>query len=295
VRLDLKPRNIVLRPNGEICVIDFGIIKPATSTDTLMPTPIGTPAYMAPEQVEGKHVDVRTDIYALGVVLYELLTGRTPFQHDDMARLMFAHIMDEPPPPSIFKEMPAGVEAIVLRCLQKAPDDRFQTMADVGDAIRAVLADHGSGRMDLRDLAVGTKRAAREQVADEQTIVESILPAHVADAPQPPRPIETILANAQLRVTHDSSTLGRVFEVPVATATTLRIGRTNDNDIVLPERSVSRQHAVLKTDGRGRTTIEDLNSMNGTMLNSQPVTSARPVMTGDRILIGDCELVFESV
>ncbi len=155
VHRDVKPANIVLvpRPTGEqIKVLDFGIAKVTTleaRSERLTRTGMifGTPEYMAPEQALGRPVDGRADLYAVGVIMYEMLTGRVPFKADSFMAVLNKHIHEPPPPPSTVDPLlPIGpaLEAIVLRALAKAPEDRFQSMAELAGAIEA--AERGDER-----------------------------------------------------------------------------------------------------------------------------------------------------
>ncbi len=100
---------------------------------------VGTPAYMSPEQCAGREVDGRSDVYSLGVVLFEMLTGRLPFVTTNLAQAIAAHLADEPPPPSRFRALTPAVEAVVLRCLAKDPADRFATMDELRAALDAAV------------------------------------------------------------------------------------------------------------------------------------------------------------
>ncbi|HZS39263.1 MAG TPA: serine/threonine-protein kinase [Polyangia bacterium] len=147
VHRDLKPDNIFLVPRGAdknfVKLLDFGIAKltgaASTSNRTQTGTVIGTPAYMSPEQCEGKGlIDHRSDIYSLGIVMYELLTGRTPFVGDGFGEILVAHLTRPIPPPStINAQVKPELERIVMRALEKDRNHRFQTMDEMGAAIEA--------------------------------------------------------------------------------------------------------------------------------------------------------------
>ena len=147
VHRDLKPENVYLctRPGDRnyVKLLDFGIAKLTAegngplSQHTRTGMVIGTPTYMSPEQCDGKgNIDNRADIYALGVMMYELLTGRVPFPGDGFGEVLVAHLTREPEPPSqLNKNIPPELEAIVLRCLRKKKEERFQSMNDMIAAI----------------------------------------------------------------------------------------------------------------------------------------------------------------
>jgi serine/threonine protein kinase len=145
---DLKPDNIFLVPDTEVAggrrakILDFGIAKLATAFDvatTSVGTVMGTPLYMAPEQFRGAPVDERTDIYALGCVLFEALVGEPPFDSINVFALGLLHVSAAPALPSIHRPaVPPALEALVLRCLAKLPDDRFDSMTDLVESLDQV-------------------------------------------------------------------------------------------------------------------------------------------------------------
>jgi serine/threonine-protein kinase len=140
IHRDLKPDNIMLeqRPGGIAAkVLDFGIAKAVTSSGdterlTVPHSIIGTPVYMSPEQARGEALDPRSDIYSLGVVVFEMLTGRVPFTADTPVGLALKHVTDAPPSPrSIVPDIPVAIEEIILSALAKDPDDRPQTALEL--------------------------------------------------------------------------------------------------------------------------------------------------------------------
>jgi len=135
VHRDLKPENVIVLPNGQVKLIDFGNARVQGMrrlTWRVRGEAAGTPDYMAPEQVEGGRGDPRTDIYALGVLLFELLCGRVPFEGDNANAVMYQQVHREPPALAELRPgLPAGLQAIVARALRKRPDERYQRAADL--------------------------------------------------------------------------------------------------------------------------------------------------------------------
>jgi eukaryotic-like serine/threonine-protein kinase len=151
VHRDVKPQNVLLNGKGEAKVTDFGIARPleATSEETATGTVLGTCDYIAPEQAQGRHVDAQTDVYSLGIVLFELLTGEVPFTGDNFVAVAMEHINTAPPPVSLKRpDVPPRVEAAVDRALAKEPDQRFATMADFEAELEACLAEVREGGDD---------------------------------------------------------------------------------------------------------------------------------------------------
>jgi serine/threonine protein kinase len=141
VHRDLKAQNILIGRSGQIKIIDFGLaraihLEGMTATGLIM----GTPEYMAPEQVTGKSVDERADIYALGVILFEMLTGRVPFTGDSAIAVGFQQMKDPPPSPrSINPQIPEEVERIILKALEKNPIHRYRTVHEMRKEFESAL------------------------------------------------------------------------------------------------------------------------------------------------------------
>jgi tetratricopeptide (TPR) repeat protein len=137
VHQDLKPQNIMVDPNGRVSVTDFGLATLKSVEGTSGPAGgVGTPLYISPEQARGAPADPRSDIYSFGVVLFEMLTGREPFQGGSAPELARQHLVEPVPPPSHFNPaLPAALERIVLKCLAKRREDRYQSI----DALLAEL------------------------------------------------------------------------------------------------------------------------------------------------------------
>jgi hypothetical protein len=139
VHRDVKPGNIWLMEDGTVKLLDFGIAKVAASTMTHSGSVLGSAAYMAPEQVAGREIDGRADVFAAGVVLYELLAGRKPFEGEAPTAVMMKIIKEEPPPLRQFApDIPAALANAVNKALQKDPDRRFMHAGDFGAELRLI-------------------------------------------------------------------------------------------------------------------------------------------------------------
>ena len=149
VHRDVKPANILICPDGRVKVADFGIAKAVEESEPDRPSPsealtgtgsiIGTAQYLAPEQVDGRAVDGRTDVYALGVVLYEMVCGRPPFTGETDMAVALKHITTNPPAPGVVRAgVPRPLEELVLRAMAKAPEHRYQSADELRLALLAI-------------------------------------------------------------------------------------------------------------------------------------------------------------
>ncbi|MGW1789424.1 protein kinase domain-containing protein [Streptomyces tubercidicus] len=155
VHRDIKPANVMLTASGQAKVVDFGIAKALSEVATRLTgtgVAVGTPAYLAPEQINGGETDHRTDLYAVGCLLYELLTGRPPYTGDSPFSVMHQHLAAEPVPPSRLRpELPPAVDAVIARALHKRREDRFTDAAAMQTALTA--APHSGPAPDSAPVA----------------------------------------------------------------------------------------------------------------------------------------------
>jgi eukaryotic-like serine/threonine-protein kinase len=145
IHRDVKPGNVLITEEGTVKVTDFGIARAINTEESLTQTGavMGTATYFSPEQAEGLGVDARSDIYSLGVVLYEMVAGRPPFMAESPVAVASKHVRENPPPPRQFNPtVPPDLEAIILKCLAKAPEHRYAT----GDDLRVDLLRFREGR-----------------------------------------------------------------------------------------------------------------------------------------------------
>ncbi len=144
IHRDIKPANVLIDARGDAFLMDFGIAKMVAGTAQFTATGaiVGTPAYMSPEQGMAEPADHRSDIYALGVVLYEMVTGRVPFEAETPLAVLLQHVNAPLPPPRQIKpDLPAAIERVILKAVAKSPDDRFQTAEDMVQAFHKAMTD----------------------------------------------------------------------------------------------------------------------------------------------------------
>jgi len=169
VHRDIKPHNVLVDREGRVKVTDFGIARAGTSQMTETGSIVGTAQYLSPEQARGGEVDQRSDLYSLGVVLYELLTGKTPFEGDTPVEIAMKHLSNTPQTPSELRsDIPPELDMVILRALAKDPDERYQS------------ADEMEG--DLDRVARGAPVAAATVDAATQVLSRPAVPAGAATA-----------------------------------------------------------------------------------------------------------------
>ena len=198
VHRDLKPENLMITAEGTIKIADFGIAKAlndVTSRLTATGTAIGTPAYMAPEQVTGTGVTASTDLYATGVIAFELLTGQVPFDHDESLALLFRHVNEPPPDPrTITSDLDPQVARWVMRLLAKNPAERPRSPAEAWDTLEEIVI-HTCGarwRRDSRLLDGGGPTALQPKTPEPAMFPQTTPAAPATKAATTPRPIEAV-------------------------------------------------------------------------------------------------------
>ncbi len=148
IHRDIKPENIMVRKDGIVQIMDFGLAKLAgTSRLTKLGSTVGTLGYMSPEQVQGLEADHRSDIFSLGVLLYEMIAGRSPFNGEHESAILYEIVnVDVPPMVSVKPELDPSLDAIVLECLEKDPSERYQSVAEVAKELRRFKRESSRSR-----------------------------------------------------------------------------------------------------------------------------------------------------
>jgi serine/threonine-protein kinase len=142
IHRDLKPNNIMINDDSELKIVDFGIAAASQSSDTKLTKTgllVGTPTYMSPEQVLGKEVDEKTDIYSLGAIIYEMATGRPPYSGKDSMSIMYQHVQGNAQP-AIEKnpDIPVELNQLIVDCMKVKPKERIQTMAELNERLSKI-------------------------------------------------------------------------------------------------------------------------------------------------------------
>ena len=297
IHRDVKPSNILMALNDWPLLADFGLVKVKNLQESLTESDlaIGTPAYMAPEQALSKPVDPRTDMYSLGVILFQMVTGRLPFQHKNSNLMMYAHISKPVPSPSKFNsDFPPELEGIILTALQKSPDDRY---ADMQAMIGSLKMLTGASTLEIPVASGKTPRTRPLPDSPPES-----LPYPATETQDVPFEFQKGISSKQsARILLPDKNVTIDLRNPNPGEDGLIIGRTHGNkqvDVDLgpyeaAQAGLSRQHARLIKQGQSWL-IDDLGSLNGTRVNGTLVTPGLPVplKNGDIIHCARISFVF---
>ena len=291
IHRDLKPHNVMLARTEDgqqvAKLVDFGIAKTFDEGTQLTVAGFspGTPQYMAPEQAEGRVVDARSDLYSLGIVLYEMLTGDVPFNATSTPSVLIKHIKEAPPPPSVKNPrvvIPPTLETITLRCLAKNPDERFQTADELGAALaheaEALVASAASMQATL------AVPGAPARLADAATLPMSAPPTAASTAPtaptvkaQPPAPV----MSSDTRPTAGAPPVSPALVADAAMAAAPKKGATNPvfvGVLVLMAIGAAALAYVNYAGGRPAAPVEPPASVAASPAKDAPAPPASPAM-----------------
>ena len=276
---DAKPSNIMITPQGRVVLLDFGISRISDTDDSEAGMVLGTPDYSSPEQLRGEVVDARSDIYCVGIVLYQMASGRLPFPSDGTLATAFRRIdlfADPLNAPHVSEEL----TSVILKCLQPLRQNRYESAADL-----------------LKDLPASTSRklpTMTRELLQASAELERREDKPTAVATQDEFASSSLGTEPGERLEVDAASIimpgGTVYPLR---GEIVRIGRSHTNDIVLREPAASRFQSELALKREGWA-IADLNSRNSTLLNGVPVTSSMILRDGDAISVGDTVLIFRA-
>ena len=262
---DITPDNIVLKTSGVIgplvkytpILTDFAIARYARTEDLYDDAGNTTFSYISPESANGERTDIRSDIYELGIVLFEVLAGRTPYDPVSIAEAIRMHT--RAPIPRVSERrpnIPLDLEAVVNKTLQKSPNDRYQTGIDLARALQRILPTLGADAEELASLS-------QEQDINVTQIMAIPLARHMPLLTHPPRPDGEVLHDRLVLYSDQYPTKIYELDKPIFT-----IGRGDDQDILLESGNVSRRHARIERSPDNIYRVVDVGSSNGSWMGS---------------------------
>ena len=171
IHRDIKPSNIMITEEGDALLMDFGLAREIEGSNTLTGSMLmGTPAYVSPEQGRGEKLDSRSDQYSFGVILYQIATGRLPFEAEAPMAIVMQHLQDQVPRPGRFnRDLSEGEEKVIVKSLAKRPEDRFEDLSELNEAYQAALAGRRMPEFDLPPPAATMTMSRREAISPLDT------------------------------------------------------------------------------------------------------------------------------
>jgi len=303
VHRDVKPSNILLPQPDWPLLADFGLVKLSSSGEsvTRTGTSMGTPAYVAPEQARGAPIDARSDMYALGVLLFEMITARLPFDYSNPNKVLLAHISEPVPSPQRYApDCPPALEQVIVKMMQKSPDDRYQDMDEIIKVLRDIMASSQERPSFFGPLS-GTKPLSSAGL-DTLDLRHDSPQSGSKSSSQPSPPAGEIgPSDAEPELEAKILLTDKGVTLPVPDRDTVIIGRTHRNTLAdvdlgsygAAQMGISRHHARLTREGN-QWHLDDLGSLNGTFVNDVQVKPGKPVplKNGDVIRCSHMTFVF---
>jgi serine/threonine protein kinase len=312
IHRDIKPANVIIDLTGHAILMDFGIVKIIGGDyHTATGASVGTATYMSPEQIRGERVDMRTDIYSLGVTLYEMLSGKPPFQGDSAFSLMMT-VLNSPLPDlgSYRKDIPADLQQIVEKSMSKTITERYQSMEEMAAALQHIFPhlpidspsyfvpeEKRAGQLDnklvepqkvtevdeFNSIEMESSWLDLEMSSSSKSSPGTTIPDRTGLITKPPDlpPIAKIIWKEE----------SALKQMPI-TSRGVTIGRSAENDLPVKDIAASRFHCKILPEG-GELTLVDLESTNGTLLNNVRVNGTTQIQDGDKIHIGKQEYRIE--
>jgi serine/threonine protein kinase len=314
IHRDVKPGNMLMRTRDYMLLTDFGVamILESSKAFSRSGSTAGTPQYMAPEQGrQGGHVDGRTDIYSLGVVLFQCVTGRLPFNAENAVGVIMKHMSEPLPSPlRLVPDLPPQVDYVIRRAMEKDPERRYQRAADMAADLRALGEElRLTGRVAVPSTGrPPTRSAPAAPIADPATGPGVCYRCGFSNNPQH-RYCTRCGYDLTNPIVASDQFIGRsgkplrsrlIFEtgpltnVPILLhQETMTIGRGTGFDLVIHDNTISRQGHTRIAFSNGVWYAEDLGSTNGTKVNGRPISRPVPLSPGDELRMGDVFAIFE--
>jgi serine/threonine protein kinase len=322
IHRDVKPSNILMPQEDWPVLADFGLVKRSDDDNSLTQTGtfMGTPSYISPEQARDLGLDPRADMYSLGVIMFELVAGRLPFDYKLPNKILLAHVTEPPPSPRAFNpDCPPELEEVILTMLKKKPQDRYPDMQEVIKALKAVLRAYPAAppqttpkpsidRIEKPELSPQPSGKPLDRLFKPLQKLLKGKPTVTDTTPQDQLKLpsdknsETLklpVSDAPGQVTARLVLQDKSAVIVLPDKNTLILGRMQTNNIVdidlepyqASKYGVSRRHARLSK--RGETWwLDDLHSLNGTFVNNVEVKHGQPVALKDGDMIRFSQMTF---
>jgi serine/threonine-protein kinase len=275
IHRDIKPANIMLLESGEPKIMDFGIAKLPASQLTATGQIVGSPAYMSPERAKEEPVDARSDIFSLGAVLYELVTGTRAFAAKDVATILMRVAFDDPQAPSrLNPELPTDVDRIVARALAKTPAKRYPDAKACAEDVEDVLQGRSPRHLEPPSTVVTHPAQAPPEPPGGGTLVEPKRWSGEDTAPGQQRPSLMLPEGKRVSLAIlEGPRQGEIFTLAEPRALIGRAAGGAGALVEIDDPEISRAHAALECEGK-RILLRDLNSTNGTFVNEARIDEA---------------------